>query len=77
MIMDYVPNQSRMHNEWFGYARMRPRLLKNLSNETLYVSCDLKLGSYFEGSQNVTWGDPPQESGSVRTHLAPSSVIRF
>ena len=41
-----------------------------------YLSSDLKLESDFEEAENVTWG-PPQKSGSVWSHLSPSSVIRF
>ena len=36
MITDYVPNRTRMHNKWFGYARMCPQLLEILGIETLY-----------------------------------------
>ena len=36
MITDYVPNRTRMHNKWFGYARMCPQLREILGIETLY-----------------------------------------
>ena len=67
MTVNYIGNQIRRHNKWFGYARMCPQFLEIFGIETLYerlctgtlncyisyVGCAPKLSPMFAMSRNT------------------------